>query len=310
MVRFARALALLLVVGAAPAAYAVEAPVEPPVRVPQPGPSASAASAPTAGGDALTGTFRLTAGACKGSVSGTWFRMIQPGGDASGPYVTNTDSPCGDQTYTPLQPGTDGGLVTGGYQPHPDPAFGTSGGGAASRITKPQQFFGVNFATATNPKDPQTGAAVPAPSIHAGADGSLTGDVRAFAAAWNNQHFNQGAPKPDGSTPGATAGPKGTYNRTSGAFVLDWTSQIVGGPFNNFTGQWHLEGTFTPSQRASATHPTTSAPSKAAAAPPPASGPVLASTGSAVPGAAPVVAVILGLTSVLLVRVRRRIDAG
>ena len=310
MVRFARALAVLLVVGAAPTAYAVEAPVEPPVSVPRPGPSASAATAPTAGGDALAGTFRLTAGACKGTVSGTWFRMIQPGGDVSGPYVTNTDSPCSDQAYTPIEPGTDGGLVTGTYQPHPDPPFGSSGGGAASRITKPQRFFGVNFATATNATDPQTGTTVPAPSIRAASDGSLTGDVRAFAAAWNNQHFNQGAPKPDGSAPGATSGPKGTYNRASGAFVLEWTSQIVGGPFNNFTGQWHLEGTFTPSQRAAATTPTTAAPSTAAVAPDPVSGPVLASTGSALPGAVPFLAVVLGLAAVLLVRLRRRIDAG
>lgn len=310
MVRSAHALAMLLIVGAAPAAHAVDAAVEPPVPVPLPGPSASAAVAPAGGGEALAGTFRLKAGACQGSVSGTWFRMIQPGGDASGPFVTNTDSPCDDQTYTSLEPGTDGGLVTGTYQSHPDPAFGSSGGGTALRITKPQRFFGVNFATATNPKDPQTGTAVPAPSIDAGADGSLTGDLRAFAAAWNNQHFNQGAPKPDGSTPGATSGPKGTYNRSTGAFVLEWSSQIVGGPFNNFTGQWHLEGTFTPSQRATATSPTTAAPARAAVASKPASGPVLASTGSALPGAAPVLGGLFGLAAVLVIRLRRRVDAS
>lgn len=29
-------------------------------------------------------------------------------------------------------------------------------------------------------------------------------------------------------------------------FVLTWKSLIVSGPFNLFTGAWHLEGTFVP----------------------------------------------------------------
>ena len=36
----------------------------------------------------------------------------------------------------------------------------------------------------------------------------------------------------------------GTYDAETGAFVLEWSSQIVGGPFNDSTGVWHLEGTF------------------------------------------------------------------
>ena len=28
------------------------------------------------------------------------------------------------------------------------------------------------------------------------------------------------------------------------AFTIEWTSLIVGGPFNGFTGQWHLSGQF------------------------------------------------------------------
>jgi hypothetical protein len=39
----------------------------------------------------------------------------------------------------------------------------------------------------------------------------------------------------------------GTYNADTKAYTLDWTSQIIGGPFNNFSGHWHLEGTFEPS---------------------------------------------------------------
>jgi hypothetical protein len=36
----------------------------------------------------------------------------------------------------------------------------------------------------------------------------------------------------------------GTYNAKTGAYTIDWSSQIIGGPFDGFTGVWHLEGTF------------------------------------------------------------------
>src|SRR5687768_15876183 len=76
-----------------------------------------------AGRQALVGTFRLTAGSCDGErVAGSTFRMVVPSGSASGPYVSNNDSPCADRSYTPLAPGTDGGLVTGSHQSEPSPA--------------------------------------------------------------------------------------------------------------------------------------------------------------------------------------------
>lgn len=200
----------------------------------------------------LTGLFRITAGACAeaGVTQGTYFRMVQPGGAVGeGPYVTNTDSPCGDQTFTPMAPGSDGGLLTGDFQSHPDPAFDPGGNGAASRITAPTKWFGVAYSLTTNQKDPQTGVEVQAPSLVA-AGRKLSGDLRAFAAAWNGQHFNQGSPKPDGAKPGNTSEVTGTYDPSTKAFTLDWTSQIVGGPFNNFTGTWHFEGIFEPGANA------------------------------------------------------------
>src|SRR5438874_748056 len=78
----------------------------------------------TAAGAPLVGTFRLKPGTCTSSgASGTYFRMILANGSPTGPYLSNSDSSCSDQSYTPLQPGTDGGLRTGAYQPVPDPAF-------------------------------------------------------------------------------------------------------------------------------------------------------------------------------------------
>jgi hypothetical protein len=174
--------------------------------------------------------------------------MTQPAGQP----IDNGDSPCADQSYTPLAPGTDGGLITGRYQPHPDPAFDGGGNGVNNALTEPAAFYGVSFSTATNPTDPQTDTDVTAPEITAAGDGSLSGDVRAFAAAWNGQHFNQGSPKPDGEKPEGTEGPTGTYDGGTGAFALEWSSRISGGPFNNFTGTWHFEGTFEAANQAPA----------------------------------------------------------
>jgi len=38
----------------------------------------------------------------------------------------------------------------------------------------------------------------------------------------------------------------GTYDSATHAFVITGASEIVGGPFNGFTGYWHLPGTFAP----------------------------------------------------------------
>jgi hypothetical protein len=211
--------------------------------------SSSSISTPTTanGPKALTGTFRLTAGSNLSSgVTGSYFRMISPGGTiASGPYFSNPDSSATDKSYTFFTPGTAGGLVTGTYQPNPSPAFDAKGNALADSITTPETFAALKFSIATNATDPQSKQSVPKPSISV-SNGKLTGQVEAVSAAWNDQYFNQGTPKPGGGTPGLTAPVSGTYDAATHAFVLTWSSQVVGGPFNGFTGYWHLQGTFTP----------------------------------------------------------------
>jgi len=119
--------------------------------------------------------------------------------------------------------------------------------------------------------DPQTRTAVAPPTVWL-KDGKLTADLSSWAASWNNQNFNQGAPKPVLSTGAKALGQAqaervwdwvsrqwlesaakptvggadatGTFDPDTGAFVLEWTSLIVGGPFNGFTGFWHLQGVF------------------------------------------------------------------
>ncbi|HVW79552.1 MAG TPA: hypothetical protein VHB69_01250 [Mycobacteriales bacterium] len=201
------------------------------------------------GAKALVGTFHLTPGSCKGSgtPTGSYFRMIDANGSlANGPYFQNPDSVCTDKSYSPELPGTDGGLVTGTFQPPPAKAFDAHGNSLADRITKPGTFTAIEFGIQTEQVDPQSHIKVPAPQIFDN-DGKLSGQLEAWSASWNNQYFNQGSPKPGGTSPGITSPVTGTYNAATGAFVLTWTSSIVGGPFNGFSGYWHLQGHFTPS---------------------------------------------------------------
>jgi hypothetical protein len=203
-------------------------------------------------GRELTGLFRITDGKCSANQteppSGSYFGMLA-GKSLSGPFVSNGSSadasgPCPNKNYTPMLAGTDGGLETGGYQPNPNPAFDTSGNALASRVIKPVTWFGTAFSLSTQATDPQTNAKVTIPSI-TDTGGKLSGNVSAVDAAWNTAFFNQGVPKPDGTTPGTTTPLSGTIG-CDGKYSMVWASTIVGGAFNNFTGSWHLSGTFQP----------------------------------------------------------------
>ena len=212
------------------------------------GPAGSSAPA-TAGGSSdgpLVGTFELAPGtySAGAGAGGSYFRMINPGGSvASGPYFDNSSSTASDHSYTLLRPGSDGGLVTGAFQPAPSPAFDGQGSALAARIVSPEPFEGRSFSLSTASPDGQAATSVPAPAV-VDSGGSLRGQVEAFDAEWNGQWFNQGSPKPGGASPGATQPVSGTYNPDTHAFVLVWASTVVGGPFNGFTGYWHLAGTF------------------------------------------------------------------
>lgn len=197
------------------------------------------------GGSALVGLFKLTAGNCSSTTpTGTYFRMIEPGGTVEhGKYFANPDSTCTDKSITAEKPGTDGGLRTGVYQPNPASPFDANGDALSSRLLQPGSFTAIKFGISTNAVDPQTHAPVPTPSISL-QNGTLSGQITAWSAAWNKLYFNQGSPKPDGSRPGLTSPLTGTYDATTHAFVITWASQVVGGPFNGFTGYWHLAGTF------------------------------------------------------------------
>ena len=116
------------------------------------------------GAEPLVGLFKIDGGQCTtaGVTSGSSFRMINPGGKlGEGPFISNGDSSCGDKTYSPMSPGSDGGMRIGAYQPEVSPPFDASGHGATELIAKGTPFFAVRFAVATNQKDPQTGGNAP-----------------------------------------------------------------------------------------------------------------------------------------------------
>src|SRR6187402_1267562 len=87
----------------------------------------------------LIGTFSIDGALCSdGLFIGSIVRFVLPGDSAAtGPYVDNPDSPCTDQSYTALVPGTEGGLRTNTFQEAPDPAFDAAGNGVASAIIAP-----------------------------------------------------------------------------------------------------------------------------------------------------------------------------
>jgi hypothetical protein len=195
--------------------------------------AAAAAAAHVAASKSLVGTFRITPGRyAGGKAGGSFLRMVLPGG---GKYFDNPDSRSPDKSYTLIGPGGQGGLATGRYQPNPAPVFDAKGDARVNAIMSPQSFDGIKFSVASVAKNPQTGAKNPVPSIRLTGD-TLSGQVDAVTAEWNGQYFAQGS-----------SSVKGRYNPRTRAFLLTWSSPITGGPFNGFTGSWHLQGTFVPS---------------------------------------------------------------
>jgi hypothetical protein len=173
---------------------------------------AAIAAAP-AGAQQLKGLFRISAR--------SYFRMEEPAG-AKAKFFANPYSTDANKTYTLVTGGTDGGLRTGVLQSAPTPAFDAKGDSLAKGIIAPANFTGIKFGLVT------VGTA---PSITA-SGGRLSGQLTGFTAQWNKLSFKQGATV------------TGTYNAQTHAYVLTWSSRISGGPFNGFTGIWHLQGTY------------------------------------------------------------------
>jgi hypothetical protein len=172
--------------------------------------------------------------------TGSYFRMILPGGIDK--YFHNPNSKAKDKTYTLFIPGSERGLRLGSFQEPPAPAFASDGFALASNIVQPLAFAGIDFSISTAPTDAQSGQPDVPPSLSVTGN-QVTGNFSSWTAEWNSIYFNQGAPKPGSEPyPGFTKPVTGTYNKKTKAYQIIWYSLIVGGPFNGFTGYWHLQG--------------------------------------------------------------------
>src|SRR5437899_5738963 len=81
----------LLAMGLAGPAWADDVVPPAPATIPAPvaAPAQAARTSSPGAGETLVGTFRVKAAACSATVSGSYFRMIQPGGTTAGPFVQN-----------------------------------------------------------------------------------------------------------------------------------------------------------------------------------------------------------------------------
>ena len=173
----------------------------------------------------------------------------------------------GGNTYAALQPGSAGGILLGQYQNfvlnpdephpagHPDATFGAGSGYPADglvvegSILQSFSFFGVPTYVGTNPVGYQSGDSHPAPTANVDMSScvgdvcTLTADLSAWEVFWNGSAFEQG-PRPVNTGPFVLA--EGIYNLVTREYVLDWDSQIKGGPFGGVPAAWHLEGTVVP----------------------------------------------------------------
>jgi hypothetical protein len=104
-------------------------------------PVAGALGLPSAGPTKLVGTFALQGGKCTSTGATGSFVAVSLAGVSPG-----SNCPSG---VTTVQPGSDGGIVTGQYQLDPNPTFASGGSSLAGSIITPVAFLGKNFGMAT-----------------------------------------------------------------------------------------------------------------------------------------------------------------
>src|SRR3989339_1491111 len=64
------------------------------------------------------------------------------------------------------------------------------------------------------------------------ATGTITVDMSNWTMSWYSFNWNQG-----------NSNVTGSWNSTTGAYNIAWSSTMLGGPFNGSTGNWSLQGT-------------------------------------------------------------------
>ncbi len=220
---------------------------------------ALAAFASAAGATTLTGSIQLTKGATSGPTpyAGSWVELYETADPSV--FFTNPSSPAADQNYTPLVNGTEGvdlGLPAQGIA---DPAFDGSGNSLTNTILTPEPFAGVNFSAYVTVIAAKKGTfGTPGLAITvAGGNGATVAVTSADLTGWTIAYGGSSYDTP-GSTPNIDSGNlTGSLTWTNpsnhslgGTITLDWSVPIInppGNPFDAFTAQWQLQGTYVPS---------------------------------------------------------------
>jgi hypothetical protein len=195
----------------------------------------------------LIGLFRLAPGDCTtphAKPTGSYLIVLSASADRA---VRNPAGGCANPDYTPLRPGTAGGLTTGRFQPLPAPAFDAHRNSLASAVIKPVRFGPYTLGVGTDPHDEQgapSGApAYPAPvALATGA--TLDIDLRSLVLTYAGR---------SGSTCASSYGlgcwelgsksATGSYDAATRRFVVDWFSGESFSPKGDSI-EVHLEGTF------------------------------------------------------------------
>jgi hypothetical protein len=195
------------------------------------------------------GLFAPTAGSCTTSdarPSGSYLIVISAAADKA---VKNPKSRCANHDYTPLRPGTDGGLALGRFQSLPNPVFDAKRNSTAGKVFAPVDFGAFAIGFATTPRDEQdapSGAPtypVPAATV---SGSTLNVDLRSLVVTYAG---------PPNSTCRQSSGlgcwelgsrsATGTYDAATRHFVLDWFAGQSFTPKGDSV-EVHLEGTFVP----------------------------------------------------------------
>ncbi|MGD0452204.1 MAG: hypothetical protein ABSB69_01280 [Solirubrobacteraceae bacterium] len=220
---------------------------------------ALAAFASAAGAVTLKGTIQLTKGATSGPTpyAGSWVELYETANPSV--FFTNPSSPAADQNYTPLVNGTEGvdlGLPVQGIA---SPPFDGGGNSLTNTILTPEPFAGVNFSayvTLNSAKKAKFGKKGLTVKVGGGKGATVTvtsADFTGWTIAYGGGSYDT-----PGSTPGIDGGNlTGSLTWTNpknkslgGTITLDWSVPIVnppGNPFDAFTAQWQLQGTYVPS---------------------------------------------------------------
>jgi hypothetical protein len=201
-------------------------------------------------GTSLVGTFRLEPGQCTSATAAPTGSYLEVTDAADAKEVDNPQSGCANRQFTLLAPGTDGGVVTGRFQPDPTPTFDSHGNSLAASIVAPVTFQGTMLGMATNADDEQDGPngppafGAPEASVRGTA---LTIDLRSLDVTYDG---NPGTTCSTASGVGCwNLGSKsvtGTYQPATHHFSVGW---FVGETFTPAGDSLtvHLEGTFVPS---------------------------------------------------------------